>query len=160
MSSAGLIQNKRILFVDDEPDILDAVEDLLPMCDVVKASTFDEAKKLLDTEYYDMCILDIMGVKGFDLLKIATKKEVIAVMLTAHANSPENAAKSFKEGAAFYVPKEKMTDIAVYLNDILESIEAGKSPWSRWWNRIGRYMDEKFGAKWKDKDIEFWERFQ
>ncbi len=48
----------------------------------------DETKKLLDYEHFDMAILDIMGVEGFELLEIAREKEVIAVMLTAHALSP------------------------------------------------------------------------
>jgi len=41
---------KRILAVDDEPDVLDTLESLLPMCEVVKASSFDMAKELLETE--------------------------------------------------------------------------------------------------------------
>ncbi|MBW1819335.1 MAG: response regulator, partial [Deltaproteobacteria bacterium] len=35
-----LIDGKRILIVDDEPDVLDALEELLTMCQVVRASTF------------------------------------------------------------------------------------------------------------------------
>ncbi|MBL7101167.1 MAG: response regulator, partial [Desulfobacteraceae bacterium] len=46
MSDSTLLDGKRILIVDDEADILDILEELLEMCDVVKASTFDEAKEL------------------------------------------------------------------------------------------------------------------
>ncbi len=45
MASKNLLGGKRILIVDDEPDVLEALADLLSMCDVVKASTFDEAKE-------------------------------------------------------------------------------------------------------------------
>ena len=50
------------------------------MCDVEKASTFDEAKDLLENRAFDVAILDIMGVYGYELLKIAKEKNVIAVI--------------------------------------------------------------------------------
>ena len=49
MSETDLLSGKRVLVVDDEPDILSVLEELLDMCEVVKASTFDEAKNLLKT---------------------------------------------------------------------------------------------------------------
>ena len=58
------LQSKRLLIVDDEPDVLETLEELLPMCDVVKASSFEEAKDLLEVQYFDIAILDIMGVNG------------------------------------------------------------------------------------------------
>jgi hypothetical protein len=78
-----------------------------------------------------MTILDIMGVDGYTLLEIATHRKVTAVMLTAHALSPENVGKSYKEGAASYLPKEEMANIASFLNDVLDAIEKGKNPWIR-----------------------------
>lgn len=52
MAEKSLSDGKRILIVDDEPDILETLEDLLPMCDVVKACSFEEAKELLQTECF------------------------------------------------------------------------------------------------------------
>ena len=60
-----------------------------------------------------------MGVDGYKLLEIATGRKVIPVMLTANALSVDDTVKSYKEGAASYVPKEEMTNIATYLNDIV-----------------------------------------
>jgi hypothetical protein len=57
------------------------------------------------------------------------------------------------------VPKEKMPEMATILNEILETLEKGKSPWSRWLYRWVSYFDEKFGPDWKNKDKEFWENF-
>ena len=159
MSNSKLLDYKRILMVDDEPDVLDTLEQLLPMCDVVKASTFDEAKDLLETQYFDIAILDIMGVDGYKLLEIAKLREVIPVMLTAHALSPENLAKSYKDGAASYVPKEEMANIITFLNDILEAKEQGKNVWWRWLDRLGAYFDRKFGPNWQKDDEELWEKF-
>ena len=152
-----LLDGKRILIVDDEPDVLATLEDLLSVCDVVKAGNFLEAEDLLTTQYFDMAILDIMGVDGYKLLEIANEQKVIAVMLTAHALSPEDTNRSFKDGAASFVPKEEMSNIVIYLNDILEAKEAGKSLWWRWMERFGDFYDKKFGLDWKDRDKDFWE---
>jgi len=157
----SLLDGKKILLVDDEPDVLETLEELLSMCNVVRASTFDEAKELLENRHFDMAILDIMGVDGYKLLEIANEKGVIAVMLTAHALSPDNIFRSYKEGAASYVPKEEMLNIETFLNDILEAKEKGKSFWWRWFERLGNtYCKKKFGPDWKEKDKEFWEKFE
>ncbi|MFZ0448937.1 MAG: universal stress protein [Desulfatiglandaceae bacterium] len=142
----NLLDGKRILIVDDEPDILETLEELLPMCEVAKASSSGEAKDLLEGQSFDMAILDIMGVNGFELLKLAKARNILAVMLTAHALSPETTAQAYKEGAASYVPKEKLRNIAVYLNDVLEAVEKGKNSWWRWFERFGALYEKQFGA--------------
>lgn len=149
MATKGLLEGKRLLIVDDEPDVLETLVDLLPMCDVVTASTFNEAKNLLETHYFDMAILDIMGVQGYELLKISNEKRVIGVMLTANAMTPDNVVRSYEEGAASFVPKEKMADIATFLEDILEATEKGKSLWWRWFDRLADYFEKKFGPDWQ-----------
>ena len=156
--SENLLDSKRVLIVDDEPDVLETLEQLLSMCDVVKASTFEQAKALLEEEYFDIAILDIMGVDGYRLLEIANQKKVIPVMLTAHALSVEDTSRSYKEGAASYVPKEEMSNITTYLIDILEAKDKGKSFWWRWLDRFATYYDRKFGPNWYEKDEDLWKR--
>ncbi|MBW2003171.1 MAG: response regulator [Deltaproteobacteria bacterium] len=161
MSDSNLLEGKKILVVDDEPDILDVLEELLSMCDVVKASTFDEARGFLESQNFDIAILDIMGVDGYGLLHIAKQRKITAVMLTAHAFSPDNLVKSIKEGAVSYLPKEEITNIAVFLNDILEAQEKGKNPWELWQARLpSSYFEKRWGAAWQDTNKEFWERFR
>ncbi|MBW1912076.1 MAG: response regulator [Deltaproteobacteria bacterium] len=159
MDKRDYLDGKKILLVDDEPDIMDTLEELLPMCDTVKASSFDEAEKILGDQYFDMAILDIMGVDGYKLLDLTNQRGVIAVMLTAHALSTEDTIKCFKEGAASYVPKEEMLNITTYLNDILEAKEKGKHVLWRWVERFTSYYTKKFSPDWQDKDKEFWEKF-
>ena len=160
MSEKSLLDGKRILTVDDEPDVLESLEELLPMCDVVRASNFNEAKELLESQPFDMAILDIMGVDGYKLLEIARDKKVIAVMLTAHALSVDDTVKSYKEGAASYIPKDELANITAFLEDILEAKEKGQNFWWRWLDRLGTYYEKKFGADWQNKDKEFWEDFR
>ena len=92
MPSRNLLEGKKILIVDDEPDILETLEDLLPAGQIVKAETFEAAKALLESEPFDIAILDIMGVSGYDLLEIAAEKKVTAVMLTARALGPDTVS--------------------------------------------------------------------
>ena len=126
VSKEDLIHGQKILIVDDEPDVLEALEELLPMCDLTKATTFEEAEEYLEGQEFDLAILDIMGVDGYRLLEIAGDKGVIPVMLTAHALSPEHTIRSYRGGAASYVPKEEMSKIRVFLNDIMEEKKRGR----------------------------------
>jgi CheY-like chemotaxis protein len=154
-----LLNGKKILIVDDEPDVLETLEDLLSDCVIQKASTFEEAKALLEKEQFDIAVLDIMGVDGYRLLDIAKQKKVIPVMLTAHALSPDHTMRSYRRGAAIYVPKDKIANITDYLEDVLQAIKAGKSTWWRWLERFESYYDKKFESEWKSKDKDFWKSF-
>jgi nucleotide-binding universal stress UspA family protein len=155
----SLLDGKKILIVDDEPDILESLAELLPMCDVVTTTSFEKAKELLETQAFDLAILDIMGVDGYGLLKIANEKKVTAVMLTSHALSPGNVVESYEKGAASYVPKDEMSNITTYLNDVLEAKEKGVNLWGRWLDRLGSFFTRRFGPDWQDEHRSFWERF-
>jgi DNA-binding NtrC family response regulator len=159
MTAKNLLDGKRILAVDDEPDVLETLQDLLHMCDVTKAASFEEAKELLETQNFELVILDIMGVAGYDLLEISNRRNLTAVMLTAHALTPENIVKSYKQGAAYFLPKEEMVNIAGFLNDILEAKTKGKSTWDNWLDKLADYCERTFGSKWQDTDKDFWDRF-
>lgn len=153
------LKDKRVLVVDDEPDVLETLEELLPTCKVVKASSFEEAKKQLETQAFDIAVLDIMGVDGYKLLEIANQRKVTAVMLTAHALTTEDTVKSFKAGAAHFIPKDKITEISTFLNDIFDAKSRSKSLWSKWLDRMDSYYSDKFGKNWKEDDKEFWAKF-
>ena len=155
-----VLKGKRILIVDDEPDVIETLEDLLNMCSLVKAYTFEDARDLLDRESFDMAILDIMGVDGYKLLEIAWDKNVPAVMLTANALSVSHTVRSFKGGAEFYVPKEEMLHIERFLRDILVAREKGKNLRNLWIERMGSFYEKKFGPDWQGDDEEFWENFE
>ncbi|MBW1780293.1 MAG: response regulator [Deltaproteobacteria bacterium] len=157
---ADVLEGKRILIVDDEPDVLETLAEILDMCLVDTAPNFETAQKFLNKNTYDLAILDIMGVRGYDLLELANKRNIPALMLTAHAVSPDNLVKSIKGGARSYVPKDKISDITIYIKDILESREKGDmEKGAKWFERLEPYFDKKFGEGWKQKDKDFWEVF-
>jgi DNA-binding response OmpR family regulator len=103
----------------------------------------------LEEQRFDMAVLDIMGVDGYKLLDIAVSRKVTAVMLTAHALSPEDTIKSFKGGAAYYVPKDKMAEMPAILVNILDALKKGKSTWLPFMNWAEAYYNAKFGSKWE-----------
>jgi DNA-binding NtrC family response regulator len=156
MAESSLLKGKKILIVDDETDILDILGEYLNMCRLVRATSFDEAKNLLNEQDFDAAILDIMGVKGYELLKIAHTKNIPALMLTAHAFTPDNMIRSVREGAVSYVPKEELSRIEDFLNDIFVAQAKGESPWVSWQKRLpSSYFQMRFGAAWRTADKEF-----
>ena len=154
-----ILKGKKILMVDDEPDVLEQLIELLDMCIVDTAPSFETAQKFLNKNTYDVAIFDIMGVRGYDLLELANQKGLPALMLTAHALTPDNLVKSIKEGAQSYVPKEKMSDITTYLTDILKAHEKGIEKHGTWFARLKEFFDKKFGPGWKEEHKEFWQEF-
>jgi len=155
MKTENLLDGKTVLIVDDEADILDTLEDLLPMCETVRAGDYYTALELLASRHFDLAILDIMGGSGYELLEICVRKNLLAVMLTAYAVTPADVRKSFDKGAAFYIPKEEMADIELFLNDVLEAQQEGRSTWSSWYNRLSRFSESAFGKDWMkhEKDL-------
>jgi CheY-like chemotaxis protein len=159
MAGDDILKGKKILAVDDEPDILDTLKDLLEECNIETATNFESAKDLLESQVYDAVILDIMGVRGFDLLKITAEKKTPALMLTAHGLNPDNLVGSIRLGAKSYIPKDKISEIDIYLKDIFLAQEKGIEKSGTWFARLGSFFDNRFGKGWKNKDKKFWEEF-
>ncbi|UCF82948.1 MAG: response regulator [Desulfobacteraceae bacterium] len=157
MTSESPLKDKVVLVVDDEPDVLETVEEELDMCLIHKAGDYDTALQYLLSYTYDVVILDIMGVNGFELLKNAVSRGFPTVMLTAHALSPESLKKSIKLGAISFLPKEKITELASFLEDVVT--DGGKPVWQKLFDRLGDYFNKRFGPDWKEKD-KFFKEFE
>ncbi len=157
MNASNLLKDKIILVVDDEADVLDTVEELLDMCLVTKASNYDTARQYLISYTYDIVILDIMGVNGFELLKTSVKRGFPTVMLTAYALTPEALEKSIKLGAVSFLPKEKMIELEGFLEDVV--LQKGKPVWEKIFDKLGTFFNKRFGADWKERN-KFFEEFE
>jgi len=159
MNPKKIIMGKKVLIVDDEKDVLDTLTELLVLCKIDTASSFNEAKELLEKYNYDIAVLDIMGVQGFKLLEIANEKKVPVLILTAHALTPENLKKSAENGAAFFAPKEEMKNIATFVADVIEAKEKKKNTWVKWSERLGGFFDVIFtGPNWREREKDFWDK--
>jgi DNA-binding NtrC family response regulator len=158
LTTRDILKDRRILVVDDEPDIIETTKEILDMCVIDSALDFESAKKILKANTYDIAILDIAGVKGFDLLEIAVKKNIPVLMLTAHALTPENLKKSIEKGATSYIPKDELVNIADHAADVIRTRLKGKKH-GAWFSNLKSLFDNKFGLNWKDKDKKFWDDF-
>ena len=157
MNSESPLKDKVILVVDDEPDVLETVGEELDMALIHKAGDYDTALQYLLSYTYDVVILDIMGVNGFELLKNAVSRGFPAVMLTAHAVTTDALKKSIKLGAISFLPKEKMSELKEFLEDVV--LNGGKSIWIKLFDRLGAYFNKRFGPDWKEKD-KFFKEFE
>ena len=150
MGQKSVLQDKTVLIVDDEPDVLESVGEQLSMCLVHKATNYETALQYIMSYTYDIVILDIMGVNGFELLKMSVRRGFPTVMLTAHALTPEALKKSIKLGAVTFLPKEKMSELKDFLEDVL--LGGGKSAWKKLFDQLGDFFNRRFGPDWKEKD--------
>jgi DNA-binding NtrC family response regulator len=155
----SVLNNKRILAVDDEPDVLEALRELLeesPGLVLDTATDYETGYHLLRSWTYDLVILDIMGVRGFDLLNAAVSLGFPSVMLTAHAFSVEALKKSIRMGARAYLPKERMAEIVPFLEDVLTM--ENRPGWKRLFDRLGGFFNASFGPDWQQEEKEFWDK--
>jgi len=158
--ASNLLKGKRILAVDDETDVLDILQEELEDFGAVldQASTYEEAIQKIASFTYDLAILDIMGVRGFELLHFAVLKGMPVVMLTAHALSPQSLRKSIELGARAYLPKDQLGQIAPFLEDVLTL--SFRSAWKSLFAKLGHSFGTRFGPEWRKSEKEFWDEFE
>jgi CheY-like chemotaxis protein len=151
------LKDLTILVVDDEPDMLDAVGDELEMCLVHKASDYETALQYLLGYKYDIVILDVMGVNGFELLRISVSQGFPTVIFTAYALTIDALKKSIQLGAVFFLPKDKLPELKDFLEKLVR--DRWKSNWMGFFDRLGLYFNKHFGPDWKEKD-KFFQEFE
>ena len=153
MKKESILNGKKILAVDDEPDVLSLLQEEITTacqnCKLDKATTYEAAVEKLKSQSYDLVILDIMGIRGFDLLSLAVSRKQKVAMLTAHALSPEALKRSFEMKAMSYLPKEKLGEIVPFLEDVLryEYLPG----WKRLMEKLKGFFDTKFESDWEKK---------
>jgi DNA-binding response OmpR family regulator len=149
MEDQQILEDKSILVVDDEPDILETLEELLHMCRVDTAESFEDAVHCLKNQVYDAAVLDIMGVQGYQLLEITRRLNLPTLMLTAHALTPENLKTAIEKGADAYVPKDRLVDITLFVADVLTARQQGRQANTRWFDCVSSLFDRLFGPGWQ-----------
>ena len=147
MAKESPMKDKIILAVDDEPDVLTLLAEELDMCQFIAKTNYDEAMACLMAHKPDLAILDIMGVNGFELLKVCAGKGIPAVMLTAHAFTLDTLKMSIDMGAKAYFPKEKIRELVPFLEEVFSADR--KETWQRLSDRLGELFNATFGADWK-----------
>jgi DNA-binding NtrC family response regulator len=150
-----ILEGKKILVVDDEPDVLETVIDLFETTQIVTAGSFEDARKKIAQESFDLVILDIMGVNGFDLLKACRAEGMPAAMFIAHSLDIESLNSAFRLGAVSFLPKEELHRLPELVAEILDEMEQGRTHWEKLFQRLGLFFKEKLGISWEDDHSKF-----
>jgi DNA-binding response OmpR family regulator len=152
------LNGKEILAVDDEDDVLQVLEESLTGygAKLDSATSFEEARQKINSLTYDLVVLDIMGVRGFDLLQLAVAKNLPVIMLTAHAATPNAIKKSIELGARAYLLKDELADVPAFLEDVLQLNY--QEVWKKSLETTGVVFGKKFGPDWRISEKEFWQK--
>ena len=104
------MNDKRILVVDDETDLLEMVKSIFTRAgftQVLTASSGETALKMCKEQEPDMIILDVMmpGMDGFATLKELRKTSKIPVLMLTARGEAEDKFAGFESGADDYLLK-------------------------------------------------------
>ena len=92
-----------------------------------------------------------MGVNGFELLDLATANKTPAVMLTAHALTPESFQKSIDKGAVSFLPKDELARlnelVAEILGEVQEEQNALAETGRKGWGPNSKNFGASFGMR-------------
>lgn len=114
---------KRVLVVDDEPAILRFVSASLSLAgyEVVTTTSGEEALQLVQSEKFDVMLLDIVmvPVSGFDVIeKLRAFPRLPVIVFTANSFIAE---KAFEHGAEGYIAKPfRSEELIRKIEDVLD----------------------------------------
>ena len=122
------MNDKRILVVDDEADLLEMVKSIFTRAgftQVLTASSGEAALKMCEEQEPDMMILDVMmpGMDGFAALKELRKTSKIPVLMLTSRGEAEDKFVGFVNGADDYLlkpflPKELLFRVQAILKRV------------------------------------------
>jgi DNA-binding response OmpR family regulator len=99
----------KILMVDDDPSLVKIITFFLKDegYDVISASTGVEALQILQQQWVDMVILDIMlpRLDGFEVCRRVRETNRVPIIMLSARGSTEDRVKGLLEGADDYLPK-------------------------------------------------------
>ncbi len=138
---------KRILYVEDDPNLAFATKDNLEQYDyeVVHATDGAEALEFFGKEHFDICVLDIMLPKmdGFTLAeKIRASDSQVPILFLSARSMQEDKIKGLRLGADDYVTKPfSIEELKLRIDVFLRRSKADSilvvKPGSR---QIGKYV--------------------
>lgn len=123
--------NKRVLIIDDEPDIRELLEITLGRMhlDTDCAENMTRAKQLLQEHAYDLCLTDmhLPDGKGLDLVEFIQQHfpRLPVAVITAHG-SIDTAIESMKAGAFDFISKP--VDLSVLRKLVNTAIQSSQLP--------------------------------
>ena len=156
----SFLKGKHILAVDDELDVLETIQEILDEAKIDIAQDYETASEMIVQTQYDLAILDIMGVNGIELLEKCVKKDIPAIMLTAHSMIPNSLMQSIRKGAIFFLSKEYLSELDTLIDEFMLVKKQGKPTWKLLFEKLGNHFNRRFGSNWKDDNKDFWNDFE
>jgi DNA-binding response OmpR family regulator len=127
------MDRKKILAVDDEPNILSAVKDTLEdSYQVITAKTGKEALKVIDAQNPDLVIMDVMmpEMDGFEAVKTLRSKRSPSnppVIFLSAKSSMSDVEQGLKIGGFDYITKPfSPAKLLKKVQDVFERMEIRK----------------------------------
>ena len=121
--------SEKVLIVDDEKDFLDILSDRIRLrgMDVSTASSAEEALNMIETESYDVVIMDYMmpALDGFQALKLMKAKQPEMQIILLTGNVPDEKYSEAKALGALDVI-EKPPDLRVLIQKIKKAKKGGR----------------------------------
>jgi len=157
----SILRGKRILAVDDEPDVLTVLQeeilDACPSCRFEKAMTYEGAVEKISSRTYDLVILDAMGALGSDLLGLVMGQNFPVAILTVYAVIPEALRERIRMTGWACLPREKLGEIVPLLENILRNSHMPGRKSSR---RMRGFFAIRFESYWKKVGLNWreWEK--
>ena len=157
----SILNGKKILAVDDEPDVLTVLEeeilDACPGCRFEKAITYEGAVEKISSRIYDLVILDAMGAVGSDVLGLVMGQDVPVAILTVYAVIPEALKERIRMTGWACLPREKLGEIVPLLEKILRN---GTMPGRKRSPRMWGFGSIRFESYWKKIGLNWrkWEK--
>ena len=125
---------KRVLIIDDEPDIRELLEITLGRMQICtdSAATIASAKQLLAQNHYDLCLTDmhLPDGKGLELVELIQQQfpRLPVAVITAHG-SIDTAIESMKAGAFDFISKPvDLQTLRKLVNTAIESSQLAPQP--------------------------------
>jgi len=123
-----ILQDKRILVIDDEPDLLSLVSLLLNRegAQVLTAQDGSEGLMQLDKEHPDLVLLDILmpGITGYETCSRITETSKIPVIFLSVLSGTNDIVNGLNRGAVDYVTKPFIPKVLVArINAALQFID-------------------------------------
>lgn len=136
----SVMTTKKVLIIDDEPDICELIEITLSRMglDTQSANNLTDGKLTLDSEAFDLCLTDMRlpDGNGIEIVEHIQKNfdHIPVAVITAHGNM-ESAVKALKAGAFDFVSKpvdiqilRNLVSTATKLSDIKSTRTADDQP--------------------------------
>ena len=120
--------NEKILIIDREPDIVDAVDTILTQegFHINSATGYEEAIGVLKFEPFDLVIMDIRmpGMDGLEFMRQIKKldDDIEVIVLTGSA-SIENAVKALRHDGAFDFLTKPLENVDQLINSVKKALQ-------------------------------------